>query len=139
MIVCREAEVNILTRLQSYGGCAISHDVVRRRTTMTQHREKATHMRTCEDMVQTSATSHDVKRGRTTSRDDCTTTYNHRTTVDVVKRSHDHRTRYLSEGRPMHFINIFGIIASFLDMTKPTKTSYEASFNVARWSPTPQN
>ena len=69
MIVYREAEVNIWTRLQSYDGCAISYDVVRRRTTIAQHREKAVHMRTCENMVQTSATSHYVKRGRTMSCD----------------------------------------------------------------------
>ena len=43
---------------------------------MTQHREKAVYMSTCETMVQTSAMSHDVKRGHTKSRDECTILYN---------------------------------------------------------------
>ena len=36
MIVCREAQVNIWTRLQLYDGRAISYDVLRRHTTMTR-------------------------------------------------------------------------------------------------------
>ena len=68
MIVCREAEVNIWTRLQPYDDCAIPYNVVGRRTNMAQHREKAVLMRTCENMVQTSATSHDVKRSHDVAR-----------------------------------------------------------------------
>ena len=51
---------------------------------MAQHREKVVHTRTCENMVQTSASSHDIKRDRTTSRDDRTTLYNLGHRQDIV-------------------------------------------------------
>ena len=54
MVVCREAEVNIWTRLQTYDGCAISYDVVIRQTTMAQHRAMAVQWEHVKNMVQTS-------------------------------------------------------------------------------------
>ena len=40
-VVCREANPITGTQLMSYGGHATSDVIVRRRTTMAQHREKA--------------------------------------------------------------------------------------------------
>ena len=112
MIVCREAEVNIWTRLQSYDGCAISHDVVRRRTTMAQHREKAVHMRKHAKIW------YKYPRRRIASR-------------EVA------RHRAMS----VRFSTISGIATRFLNMTKNRQdvvlgpSMAATSYNIARFTP----